>query len=277
MKKILSIDWDYFINATATQRSMLFPDGGNESLTYELQDFIWNRHYTNPELEDIGILKKEYELINKMLRKFVDKCLHNKKVDSPAEVLCTVSHRWIYDFITLRTNRDEEFEVYNVDFHHDMYCYKTEGQEVNCGNWVNCLLERRPNMQYHWVKREDSDDEVIGGYKVDCPINTLEDIKDLDFDYVFLCRSDCWSPPHLDNYFETLWVLMIRSMPISIESKVSHIRKVSALSEAEQKYGANIAIIKDMQKYPNATCVNCGDIIPEGSSSFFCDKCNKVD
>ena len=36
MKRILSLDWDYFVNATAAQRYTLFPDGGNENISYEL-------------------------------------------------------------------------------------------------------------------------------------------------------------------------------------------------------------------------------------------------
>lgn len=224
MKRILSIDWDYFINATDVQRYMLFPDGGNENISYELQDFIWNSRYANPKLKTIGVLKNDYELIHDMLRKFTAKCLLNSSENT--EALCTVSHKCIYYFIMQRTDKDEEFEVYNVDFHHDMYCYKTREQEVNCGNWVNCLIEQRPNTQYYWIKREDSDDEVIGGYKVPCEVKTLEEIKDLDFDYVFICRSDCWSPPHLDNYFETLWSLMMKHILVEVESRATKCRKM---------------------------------------------------
>ena len=32
LMKILSIDWDYFIEATAEQRCTLFPDGGSENI-----------------------------------------------------------------------------------------------------------------------------------------------------------------------------------------------------------------------------------------------------
>ena len=234
MKKILSIDWDYFINATATQRSMLFPDGGNENISYALQDFIWNSHYSSPaseELRNIGILKREYNLVHDILRKFIDKYLYSRVANPHSEVLVTISHRWIYDFIMQRTYEGEEFEVYNVDFHHDMYHLRNSDDEVNCGNWVNCLKKYRPKMQYHWVKREDSDDEVLGGAKVDCADCKLGDIKNLSFDYVFICRSDCWSPPHLDNYFEILWTCARQYMPVEVENRVMECRKISALSE----------------------------------------------
>lgn len=245
MKRILSIDWDYFINATAVQRGTLFPDGGNENISYELQDFIWNSHYNgygSKELRDINILKNEYVLTHGILTKFVEKYLNSKVANPYREMLVTISHRWIYDFVMQRTKSKEKFEVYNVDFHHDMYHLRGSEDEVNCGNWVNRLLEKRPNMQYFWIKREDSDTDVLGGEKAPCEFNSIEEIKDLDFDYVFICRSDCWSPPHLDTYFETLWVLTRRYMPVEIENRAMQCRKVSVMSDIEKRFKEQIAL-----------------------------------
>lgn len=275
MKRFLSIDWDYFIDATAVQRLTLFPDGGNENISYDIQDFIWNSRYLDPELKKIGLFKKDYFTISQVLSRFCEKYVSTLVANPHREVLCTISHRWIYDFVMQRTDPNEEFELYNIDFHHDMYCYKVAGQDVNCGNWVNCLSEQRPNMKYHWVKREDSDDEVIGGDKVTCPTHGIEDIEDLDFDYLFICRSDCWSPPHLDKFFALLWGEVQRFCPVEVEKRAMKCREVAELSEPEKKYGLEIALAKDMRKYPNATCANCGAILPEGSPSIFCSKCNE--
>lgn len=279
VKRILSIDWDYFIKATALQRGTLFPDGGNENISYTLQDFIWGSRYSScPELKDIGILLPDYYAVSHIILQFnsriVDNFLATRNPDK-CQMLVTVSHKWIYDFIMKRTEENEQFEVYNVDFHHDMYNLRNGDEEVNCGNWVNCLLEKRSNMKYFWIKREDSETKILGGKKVPCKFKKLKDIEDLSFDYVFLCRSDCWSPPHLDSYFERLWLEVRQMMPVGIENKVMTCRKVSVLSEIEEKYRTEIALARSMEKYPNATCANCGSIIPEGSSSIFCRICNK--
>ena len=244
MKRILSIDWDYFINATAEQRLLLFPDGGNENISYDLQDFIWSSRYTDPKLNKIGILKNDYKEVNKVLDKFIRRYLYSKAANPHREVLVTVSHKWIYDFIVQRTNEDEKFEVYNLDFHHDMYDLRTSEEEVNCGNWVNCLQKVRPNMKYHWIPREDSEIHILGGDTVPCEMRTLKDIEDLRFDYVFICRSDCWSPPHLDTFFEVMWQFIRQYMPVEIENRVSKCRKASPLSEAEEKYKVPIALSK---------------------------------
>ena len=279
MKKILSLDWDYFVNATAAQRYTLFPDGGNENISYELQDFIWNSHYAcSPELREIEVLKDDYKTMFDILKRFSNKYVTSPVANPNRKVLITVSHRWCYEFILQRTNEDEEFELYNVDFHHDMYHYRTPDERVNCGNWVNCLFEQRPNMKYSWIKREDSDENTIGGEKAPCNICTLKELEGLDFDYIFICRSDCWSPPHLDKLFETLWTSIRKYMPVEVENKVAKIRKVDTSSELEQKYGFETALAKSMRKYPNATCANCGAILPEGSPSYFCPACDsKVD
>lgn len=276
MKRILSLDWDYFVNATAKQRALLFPDGGNENISYTLQDFIWNSRYSSsPEIKDISLLTEDYHKVECILANFVRKYLYSNVANPHREILVTVSHKWIYDFILQRTNEREQFEVYNVDFHHDMYNLKTEDQEVNCGNWVNCLREKRPNMKYFWIPREDSETEVLGGKKVPCKTKKLKNIEDFAFDYVFICRSDCWSPPHLDSHFERLWKEIRRYMPIEIENRVSKCRSYAPLSYLEEQYKSEVALARDMEKYPNATCINCGAIIPEGSSSFFCYKCSK--
>ena len=231
MKRILSLDWDYFIKATALQRGLLFPDGGNENISYALQDFIWDSRYANPELKEIGVLIKEYNTAYNILGKFIEKYICSCGANPHREVLVTISHRWIYDFIMQRTTEDEELEVYNVDFHHDMYNLKTKDQEVNCGNWVNCLFEKRHRMKYFWVAREDSERQVLGGEPVECKTTDFKDLKELDFDYVFICRSDCWSPPHLDTHFETLWSFMRRYMPIEIENRAMTCRKINSLPE----------------------------------------------
>ena len=233
MKRILSIDWDYFIGATATQRLMLFPDGGNENISYAIQDLIWNSRYADPRLKEIGILDEHCNLLHTILRKFILKF----KNSFVSRTLVTVSHRWIYDFILQRTGKYDEFEVYNVDFHHDMYCYKTEDQEVNCGNWVNCLQDSRPKMQYYWVKREDSEDTIIGGDKVSCSVKSFEELLNLDFDYVFICRSDCWSPPHLDSFFDEVWKLVNTLSHTEAEVRIMSPRTVSVPDEVAQKYG----------------------------------------
>lgn len=199
MKRFLSIDWDFFIDATDLQRCTMFPDGGNENLPDSLRDYIWDTYYRNPKLEEMTILPLEFKYLLGYCRAF------------SGEALVTDSHKHIFDFIMENTKPDEFFEVYNIDFHHDLYDFKTSDEaRVNCGNWATELLKERPGMHYVWVKREDSDVEVRGKVVskdiVDFmtfatfQMNFLKGIEK-EFQYLFLCRSAIWSPPHLDKKF----------------------------------------------------------------------------
>ena len=203
MKRFLSIDWDFFIGATANQRDSLFPDGGNESISTSLRDYIWDSHYRDPELLTIKV-SPNYRAILNAVKLFEGVCM------------IADSHRFAYDFIMDSTLPDEEFEVYNIDFHHDLYNYRTAGDRVNCGNWGTILREERPNMKFLWVKCSDSDTTTIGDYEVDCEILDMEQFVSTfkeeayrSFDYLYLCRSAIWSPPHLDDKFVRLVKILL--------------------------------------------------------------------
>lgn len=194
MKRFLSIDWDFFIDATDVQRLTMFPDGGNENLPDSLRDYIWDTHYRNPELEKMGVTP-DYKYLLSICKTFI------------GEAFVADSHKWAYDFIINNTEPDEEFEVYNIDFHHDLYNFTTRGGEVNCGNWATLLRRDRPHMKYKWVKCDTSDVAAGEMKKVEAEMMTMTIFRMLfrnvaeEFDYLFICRSAVWSPPHLDKKF----------------------------------------------------------------------------
>ena len=193
MKRFLSIDWDFFIDATLEQRMTMFPDGGNENLPASIRDYIWDTYYRNPELENMEVTS-DYKYLLHICRTF------------NGEALVSDSHRWAFNFIMDNTDPDEEFEVYNIDFHHDLYNFTTKDGEVNCGNWATILRKYRPNMKYKWVRCYTSD-IYSNEDKVNAEIMSMtifmmlfRDISE-EFQYLFFCRSAVWSPPHLDKKF----------------------------------------------------------------------------
>lgn len=193
MKRFLSVDWDFFIDATDVQRITMFPDGGNENLPSSLRDYIWDTYYRNPELENLKVTS-DYKYFLHICKTF------------KGESFVSDSHKWAYDFILDNTEPDEEFEVYNIDFHHDLYDFRTRGSEVNCGNWATILRRDRPNVKYKWVKC-DTSDIFFNKERVDAEMMSMtifrmlfQDVAE-EFQYLFICRSAVWSPPHLDKKF----------------------------------------------------------------------------
>lgn len=185
--KVLSIDWDYFIDATAVQRFSMFPDGGNENVPYYLRNIIWASHY-NGELEKIGIKEKDLEIAKDLIA-------HN--FDS---IMIADSHKHIYEFIE-ENYLGDCIDVTNIDFHHDLYGMNNIGrQEVDCGNWMVKLFDEY-DCTYAWINQSDSDKSVDNDEF--CKINeiNIEKIKNEKFDLLYICKSSIWSPPHLDKYF----------------------------------------------------------------------------
>lgn len=184
--KILSIDWDYFIDASLSERMRMFPDGGTENVPLFVQNIIWSSHYKDG-VEQIGIKEKEYEQIKKKLS------------NSFESVMIADSHKHIYDFIQHETFG--KIEIVNIDFHHDLYGYKEKHRtDVDCGNWASKLFENG-NCQYTWVKQSDSDDVLHVDLLKSIEVKEFDDILDEEYDLVYICRSGMWSPPHLDKFF----------------------------------------------------------------------------
>ena len=62
MKRFVSIDWDFFIDATAEERLLMFPDGGTENLPDSIKKYVWDSRYSDPRLEKIGVFLQQWHL-----------------------------------------------------------------------------------------------------------------------------------------------------------------------------------------------------------------------
>ena len=192
--RILSIDWDYFFNCTDEFRAVYFPDGGNEKIGTAMSTWIWSKRYAeNPDIENVKIKEKDLDI----LKSIIDK---NKNM---YYYICADSHKHLGEFILTESMevklKDEDIEIVNIDHHHDAF---NVGEELNCGNWVNKVIEKYPKTKVEWIKNIDSqpsNNEYITEI-------TWQDLKDQEevFDIVYLCRSGVWSPPHLDKQFGVL-------------------------------------------------------------------------
>lgn len=189
MIKILSIDWDYFMDTDINTRLSCFPDGGVE-YNLKLSNMIWANYY-------IKNIRKKIESV-KLSQDFLYLIEWIRKNDlSNAKFYLSPSHVSILNMIE-NENIKEEIDLINIDFHHDTY---NHSKERNCGNWLDVLCKDY-KVNAKWLRHKDSD---LLGKKED--VKELLDIKiinDFQPDYIFLCKSYPWAPPHLDKYFEDL-------------------------------------------------------------------------
>jgi len=214
MGTILSIDWDYFADATADERFELFPDGGNERISASLQNIIWISRYAdsimNAEMRggkgisDISADRDELEQLYTLIEK------HKKR---GTKMSVHESHKAIADILTKGKFADSSHDVVNIDFHSDCYTTSDDG-DINCGNWGSLLSKQGVIDKLYWIRRDDSDDDESGIIEhTYCGIQDLLDSPALQngIDYIFICRSAVWSPPHLDDAFINM-VLNVNSI-----------------------------------------------------------------
>lgn len=198
---ILSIDFDYFQNVSK-QQLQTYPDGID--LNTEMSETVWSSHYADDRnnLFNIGINIQELDMLKELLL----------KQSRQASIMIANSHSKIYNFVhTLVTDRDA-LSIVNVDMHHDFF---NNNPNLDCGNWVGFLMNERQStgkgMNFKWIANPVGLDAY--GFKKSETQNIIETslscICEKSFDAVFLCRSDTWTPPHLDKYFTELCDVML--------------------------------------------------------------------
>jgi len=184
----------------------MFPDSQTENIERGLQLFIWmslyadsdigNELFGKPDLRKIQVLNNELNELYSLVDEY-------KKEDTKLSI--HESHKDIAEICHDISMTNKNINVYNIDFHDD--CYDSGHSEINCGNWAKLLINRNIINSVSWVKRSDSqceNSEIIGqvyGSIHDLYYNPT--IKE-GIDYIFICRSGMWTPPHLDDEFVKL-------------------------------------------------------------------------
>lgn len=190
---ILSIDFDYFIEASSEERDIYFPKGSDE-LPVDMLNYMWKERYLkHPKLRSLGLIKDYYLLKNYLLSLKIHK----------DNFYVADSHKSIKKLID-KLPWNLQLKIVNIDFHHDYYHYYRGGDYYNCGNWLRRVIEERPGTKVKWIRRDDSQINSLEG---EFPFEHTTEIKTIfneKFDYIFVCRSPEWSPPHLSSKFEDL-------------------------------------------------------------------------
>lgn len=189
MFKVLSIDFDYFVNVSSNVRNKMFP-ALVEARNKDIIDKEWKEKYkVYPMLKDIGLIN-EVEVLREYLFK-------NSKY---AIFTMSENHKDIYPLLE-KIPKNINIEIVNVDFHHDYYHYYIRGEKYNSGNWLRVIKENRPNTKIVWVRREDSQMESLGGKFPYSHTTRLMSVLNTKYDMIFICFSPECTPPHLRYKF----------------------------------------------------------------------------
>lgn len=185
-RRILSIDFDYFIDTDIHTRNTIFPKGVDEKPKDELEE-EWEVAYVNSKIAEVGVINT------------FETCCNALKNLRFGKVIVSDSHKEIAR-IFMKLCSNDSLEVINVDFHHDNYI--SGGNKVDCANWVRHLMKHFPDTKFTWIRREDSEMISLEG---EFPYHSTTNFAiEGEFDYIFICFSPEWTPPHLYPKFKEL-------------------------------------------------------------------------
>lgn len=243
--KVLSIDFDYFVDCESYEKDE-FPDP-NENISLGTNTRLWISRYaeqrknvdrfgreTERLLTEIPVNMKTFKHVEKLLKKYKLGALNNDS--NKPMIVVTNSHSVIYPAIFNLLKREQPVKLLNLDDHSDFY---NIGKELNCGNWGNKLLDTLTSYgvleesEVHWVTKPKSlslieRSEICDKYQDFLSISSpnVEDSLEnyiLGFfnkevpDLIFMCRSSCWVPPHLDfKFLELVRILQDYKVPKSV-------------------------------------------------------------
>lgn len=239
--KVLSIDFDYFVDALRAEKYE-FPDP-NENLSMSLNTHLWSTHYANWRFN----VKRYGKECNRLLTDIPVNSAYNpvmsylKEIFNGNQIKTVIanSHATIFPYLEIAVTNAHAIKLCNLDDHSDFYGI---GEELNCGNWGNLLYEliKKQNLvnfsEITWVGHSDSicsssEREVYETYRDFLKIECTEQSSMQEYlksyfeesvpDLVFLCRSSCWTPPHLDyKFLDMVGLLQKCSDDILIEDTV---------------------------------------------------------
>lgn len=244
---VLSIDWDFFINANYSERYFIFPDSGNELLNKELQAYVWSKSYTHKTLNAYNFIP-DANLLKKL------KALIDIGISKSTKILIADKHENIYDFIEenykehkAKTSDSEPIYIANIDYHHDVF---DVGETLNSGNWFRRIMEKYSNEGiFTWVAKRDSADYIHDAMLPDLSIQyeDFSGISGKSWDAIFICRSSMWSPPHLDDDFTKFFSYLVDDYEAKTIENVfksrydrNFIKLVDSIKNAEQEFWKEI-------------------------------------
>jgi len=169
-------------------------------------DFCFDEKKLNDHIpiKDSIRFKPQYEKfyqLNYYLKKI------KETIDDPTHIVFADYHGEIVKYICEVWNIKEPFNLYNIDHHHDLG-YKKNNIEIlkdglRSSNWASLC----PNIkEYNWIGNKNSDQstltpEIISNVPKFNPSTNIHLIKDIKFDYVFICLSPGWIPDELFYLF----------------------------------------------------------------------------
>ena len=204
-KKILSIDFDIIMYpCIKLYNGDVDGDDNPTDLWRDLEDEYGLENY-NILTYDTKVLKEITKLIS-----------HNKT--KPIHFI--QEHQEIIDHLKTTPGwNEDQYDIYNIDFHHDMWYRDTDfadilkQDEYNCSDWLGYLFLTKRASNITWLRAPNSEDLDIKPYGGNIKINTLRirefyKLYDLNFDEIYFCFSPQWVPQKYRIFYDMIQIMI---------------------------------------------------------------------
>ena len=212
--KILSIDFD----------AIMFPCirlyneycYGNENATTIWRQLEFDRDINQYLSYDANV----YKNIGKIIF---------KNIKNGAKLIPIQEHQMLVDHLKKYDLLDLQFDITNIDYHHDIAYNRNSFVEMEfdnytCADWAGYLMTLNPETTLTWVRCPGSSpyNEDIKEFTNTITIKRIDEIVDLDDDYdlIYFCLSPQWVPYIYHHLYDLLIDLAKEAYPECMDHNI---------------------------------------------------------
>lgn len=212
--KILSIDFD----------AIMFPCirlyneycYGNENATTIWRQLEFDRDINQYLSYDANV----YKNIGKIIF---------KNIKNGAKLIPIQEHQMLVDHLKKYDLLDLQFDITNIDYHHDIAYNRNSFVEMEfdnytCADWAGYLMTLNPETTLTWVRCPSSSpyNEDIKEFTNTITIKRIDEIVDLDDDYdlIYFCLSPQWVPYVYHHLYDLLIDLAKEAYPECMDHNI---------------------------------------------------------
>ena len=212
--KILSIDFD----------AIMFPCirlyneycYGNENATTIWRQLEFDRDINQYLSYDANV----YKNIGKIIF---------KNIKNGAKLIPIQEHQMLVDHLKKYDLLDLQFDITNIDYHHDIAYNRNSFVEMEfdnytCADWAGYLMALNPETTLTWVRCPGSSpyNEDIKEFTNTITIKRIDEIVDLDDDYdlIYFCLSPQWVPYVYHHLYDLLIDLAKEAYPECMDHNI---------------------------------------------------------
>lgn len=241
VKRILSVDWDFFFPIPYDDDDYLYDWGHQENPLY-ISSTLWSIRAAM-----FIRAKKKLPKTNGAEQDFWKN--FNQLNLSKINLYYADSHVKITDLQPILSSF--YYVVDNYDAHHD--CYVTPEQSikdryVDCSSWTLKFWSSKGSI--HWIYPQWMDKRRI---KADQPVCVMASSKFVEnptpyrapvYDAVFVCRSGAWTPPWTDEQF----LQFVADCPCKDKINLDSLKKREFNFRAVKEFAAKLNSMTDIPK-----------------------------